>query len=466
MTGEQKLIENSNGLSHYWKQAIARRARWLTQQARTNQIEPEGNWNIWLILSGRGWGKTRTGAEWLAWQAIHHPKTRYAILTPTFADARDTCVEGDSGLLKVLREYGALREPNGWNRSIGEIVLANGSRIKLFSGDVPDRLRGQQFHGAWIDELAAFQYPDAYDQLQFGLRLGAHPQTIITTTPRPKPLIRNLLQRVDGTVTVVRGSTFENAANLAPAALAELQARYANTRLGKQELYGELLEDIEGALFKQSNIDEHRVANAPHGLQRVVVAIDPAVTNTADSDETGIVVAGKNQTGEAYVIADYTTKASPMQWAQRAIDAYREHRADAIVAEVNNGGDMIPTLIKQIDSSVNVKTVRATRGKALRAEPIASFYEQGRVHHVGELEKLETQMCIWTPEDPKSPDRLDALVWALTDLLEGSNLQGYLNNLAVFCQNCYLPMPKSYSACSGCGTSLTESDEPSHILGV
>jgi phage terminase large subunit-like protein len=172
MTAEQKLIENSNALSPYWKQAIARRARWLTQQARTNQIEPEGNWNIWLILSGRGWGKTRTGAEWLAWQAIHHPKTRYAILTPTFADARDTCIEGDSGLLKVLREYGALREPNGWNRSIGEIVLANGSRIKLFSGDVPDRLRGQQFHGAWIDELAAFQYPDAYDQLQFGLRLG------------------------------------------------------------------------------------------------------------------------------------------------------------------------------------------------------------------------------------------------------------------------------------------------------
>ena len=466
MTGGQKLIENSSALSPYWKQAIARRARWLTQLARQSQIEPEGNWTSWLILSGRGWGKSRTGAEWLAWQAIHHPKTRYAVVAPTFADGRDTCVEGDSGLLKVLREYGALREPNGWNRSIGELVLANGSRIKLFSGDVPDRLRGQQFHGAWIDELAAFQYPDAYDQLQFGLRLGAHPQTIITTTPRPKPLVKNLTQRTDGSVHITRGSTFENAKNLAPAALAELQARYAGTRLGRQELEGEILDDIEGALFHQTNIDQYRVANAPHGLQRVVVAIDPAVTNTTESDETGIIVAGKNQTGEAFIIADYTTKASPMQWAQRAVDAYREHRADAIVVEVNNGGDMLPTLIHQIDASVHVKQVRATRGKALRAEPVAAWYEQGRVHHVETLEQLESQMTTWTPDDPKSPDRLDALVWALTDLLEGSNLQGYLNNLATFCKNCYLPMPKSYRTCSGCGHALSESDDTPHMLGV
>lgn len=357
----------------------------------------------------------------------------------------------------MLREYGALREPNGWNRSIGEVVLANGSRIKLFSGDVPDRLRGQQFHGAWIDELAAFTYPDAYDQLQFGLRLGDHPQTIITTTPKPKPLIKNLLQRSDGTVMVTRGATFENAANLAAAALSELQARYANTRLGKQELYGELLEDIEGALFNQTNIDAQRVQEAPIGMQRVVVAVDPAVTVNENSDETGIVVAGKSTQGEAYVLADYTCKQSPLEWARRAIDAYYTHRADAIVVEVNNGGDMLPTLIAQVDASVNVKQVRATRGKQLRAEPVAAWYEQGRVHHVGALEVLEQQMCSWTPDDPKSPDRLDALVWALTDLLEGSSLIGYLNNLATFCENCYLPMPKSYSECSGCGSPLTES---------
>jgi len=466
MTQVQKSIENSSDLSDYWKLAIARRARWLTQQARQSQIEPEGDWTSWLILSGRGWGKTRTGAEWIAWQAIHHPKTRYAVLAATFSDARDTCVEGDSGLLKVLREYGALREPNGWNRSLGELFLSNGSRIKLFSADEPDRLRGPQFHGAWVDELAAFRYPDAYDQLQFGLRLGLVPKTVITTTPRPKPLIRNLIERTDGSVHITRGSTFENSANLAPAALTELQARYANTRLGRQELYGEILDDVEGALFHQHTIDANRVAVAPRDLMRVVVAVDPAVTVSENSDDTGIVVAGKNTQGEAFVLADYTCRQSPLEWAKRAVDAYRTHNADAIVVEVNNGGDMIPALIHQVDSSIKVKQVRATRGKTLRAEPCAAFYEQNRVHHVGVLEALETQMTTWTPDEPKSPDRLDALVWALTDLLEGSNLIGYLNNLATFCDNCNLPMPKSYKVCSGCGSSLTESDEPKHILGV
>lgn len=397
---------------------------------------------------------------------MHHPKTRYAIVAATFADARDTCVEGDSGLLRVLNEYGALREQNGWNRSMGELVLANGSRIKLFSADEPDRLRGPQFHGAWVDELAAFKYPDAYDQLQFGLRLGVHPQTVVTTTPRPKPLIKNLLARTDGTVTTTRGSTFENAKNLAPAALAELQARYANTRLGKQELFGELLTDVIGALFTQDNIDQYRCDNTPHDLQRVVVAIDPAVTANETSDETGIIVAGKSTAGEAFIIADYTIKASPLEWAQRAVNAYREHNADAIVVEVNNGGDMLPTIIKQVDPNVHIKQVRATRGKQLRAEPVAAFYEQGRVHHVGALELLETQMCSWTPDDPKSPDRLDALVWALTDLLENSNLVGYLSNLAQFCHNCGLPMPKSYSMCSGCGQALNESADTPHVLGV
>jgi predicted phage terminase large subunit-like protein len=266
--------------------------------------------------------------------------------------------------------------------------------------------------------------------------------------------VRNLVGRTDGTVVVTRGSTFDNAKNLAPAALAELQARYANTRLGKQELYGEILDDNPNALFHQTNIDQYRIDTAPVGLQRVVVAIDPAVTANETSDETGIIVAGKSNDGQAYILADYTTKSSPMQWAQRAVDAYRTHNADAIVVEVNNGGDMIPTLIGQIDSSVYVKQVRATRGKQLRAEPVAAWYEQGRVHHTQMFDLLESQMTTWTPEEPKSPDRLDALVWALTDLLEGSNLVGYLNNLAVFCKNCNLPMPRSYSMCSGCNAPL------------
>ena len=432
---------------------------WTHQQARPTQLEPDGDWSTWLVLAGRGFGKTRLAAEWLAWQAIRNPKVRCAVIAPTFADGRDTCIEGDSGLLSILRRYGVLREPNGWNRSIGEIKLTNGSRIKIFSADEPDRLRGAQHHYAWCDELAAFKYPDVWDQLQFGLRLGQHPQTVVTTTPRPKPLVRNLVAREDGTVIVTRGSTFDNAKNLAPAALAELQARYANTRLGKQELYGEILDDNPNALFHQTNIDQYRIDQTPANMQRVVVAIDPAVTANETSDETGIIVAGKSNDGQAYILADYTTKSSPMQWAQRAVDAYRTHNADAIVVEVNNGGDMIPTLIAQIDPSVYVKQVRATRGKQLRAEPVAAWYEQGRVHHTNTFDELETQMTSWTPDDPKSPDRLDALVWALTDLLEGSNLVGYLNNLAVFCKNCSLPMPKNYNTCSSCGTLLHESEQ-------
>ena len=433
------------------------RVLWTHQQARPSQIEPPGDWAIWLIRSGRGWGKTRTGAEWLAWKAIQQPNTRCAVIAPTFSDARDTCVEGESGILSVLRRYGVLREPNGWNRSMGELFLINGSRIKLFSADEPERLRGPQFHYAWCDELAAWKYEEAFDQLQFGLRLGDKPQTVITTTPKPKRLIRSLTKRDDGTVYVTHGSTFENKDNLAASALVELQARYAGTRLGRQELEGEILEDIEGALWNQDNIDANRVETAPPDLQRIVVAIDPAVTANEESDETGIIVAGKNGQGELFVLADYTIKTSPMGWAQRAIDAYHEHGADAIIAEVNNGGDMIPTLIKNLNPNIRVTTVRATRGKALRAEPVASLYEQNRAHHVGQLDKLETQLTTWTPEDPKSPDRLDALVWAATELIEQSPLLGYLSNLAVWCDNCNLPMPKTLGVCSNCGRLLNES---------
>lgn len=460
------MTTKSNDLSPYLKRIAASRIVWVKQQARHNQIEPEGDWKTWLILAGRGWGKTRTGAEWLAWQAIYYPKTRWAILAPTIGSARDTCIEGDSGVLSVLRRYGALRDENGYNRSNGELWLSNGSRIKTFSADQPERLRGPQFHGAWVDELAAFSYSEAWDQLQFGLRLGDSPRAVITTTPRPKPLVKNLINRKDGSVIITRGSTFDNKENLAESALVELQLRYANTRLGRQELYGELLENVEGALWSQNNLDQFRVDEAPRDMQRVVVAIDPAVTMNENSDETGIIVAGKNSQGEGFIIADYSTKASPLDWAKRAVDAYRTHNADAIVVEVNNGGDMIPAVIKQVDPSVFVKQVRATRGKQLRAEPIAAFYEQGRVHHVGVLDKLEMQMTTWTPDDPKSPDRLDALVWACTDLLDNSNLTGYLSNLAVWCDNCSLPMPKNFQACSKCGASLTESEAPRHPLGV
>jgi phage terminase large subunit-like protein len=272
-------------------------------------------------------------------------------------------------------------------------------------------------------------------------------------------LIKKLVKRDDGTVLVTRGSTFENKDNLAQSALTELQVRYAGTRMGRQELEGEILEDIEGALWTQDQIERTRIDRAPE-LVRVIVGVDPAVTSSEESDETGIVVAGRDGRGEYYILQDLTTRATPMAWAQRCVDAYYEHRADAIVAEVNNGGDMIPALIKQIDSSVNVRTVRATRGKAVRAEPIAALYEQSRVHHVGPLERLETQMTSWTPDDPKSPDRVDAMVWAMTELSNRSSLTAYLSNIATWCDNCNLPMPRSLGVCSNCGRALPEDADP------
>jgi len=399
-------------------------------------------------LAGRGAGKTRTAAEWLAWKAISNEGTRWAIVAPTHADARDTCVEGESGILNILKEFGVLKD---YNRSISEIFLTNRSRIKLFSGEEPDRLRGPQFHGGWFDELAAFKRPDAWDQYQFGARLGQHPQTIITTTPRPTKLIKDLVDRKG--VRVVRGSTFDNAKNLAPSALAELKLRYENTRLGRQELYGEILDTVEGALWTREMIERARVTDIPP-LIRIVVAIDPAVTNNANSDETGIVAAGITSDNHYYVLSDKSLKASPDAWARQAVNLYHDLGADKIIAETNNGGDMVTLLIKQVDHSAPVKKVTATRGKQLRAEPISSLYEQGRVHHHGYFAELETQMCEWTPVSSESPDRLDALVWAITELNSGSSSMMSLAAMADFCPSCRMPQVKGQAICSSCGTSL------------
>jgi len=406
------------------------------------------SWTTWLYLAGRGAGKTRTAAEWLAYQASSNPRTRWAIAAPTYGDVRDTCAEGESGIVRVLQEYGTLKD---YNRSIGEIFLTNGSRIKLFSGEEPDRFRGPQFHGGWFDELAAFKYPDAWDQYQFGLRLGEFPQTIVTTTPRPTKLIKDLITR-DG-VRVQRGSTFDNAKNLAASALAELKLRYENTRLGRQELYGEILDNVEGALWTREMIETARVDTAPP-LVRVVVAIDPAVTSAATSDETGIVAAGIGNNGDYYILDDKSLRASPDAWARQAVMLYHEYKADKIIAETNNGGDMVIMLLKQVDASVPTKKVTATRGKQLRAEPISSLYEQGRVHHVGYFADLEVQMCEWTPLSNESPDRLDALVWALTELNSGGSSMIALAAMAQLCSSCSMPTHKNATICNNCGTSL------------
>lgn len=380
-------------------------------EGRPSQQPPDGDWLTWLILSGRGWGKSRTGAEWIAWNAVRNNGTRWAIVAPTFSDARDTCVEGESGVKAVLDRY---KYTAKWNRSLGELELMNGSRIKLFSADEPERLRGPQHHGAWCDELASWRYDDAWDQLQFGLRLGSHPQTVVTTTPKPRPLIRKLLSR-EG-VHVTRGSTFENAANLSASALAEFKERYEGTRLGRQELHGEVLEDVEGALWTWAIIEANRVTELPDPdtIARTVVAIDPSTT--AEGDETGIVTAQLAKDGHIYVTTDASMSGSPDAWARAAVIEYERSAADCIVVEGNQGGDSWRTIIHTISPNLPVKKVTATKGKQLRAEPVAALYEQGKVHHVGTLPTLEDQMTAWTPFDKTSPDRLDALVWACTEL--------------------------------------------------
>ena len=404
-------------------------------------------------MAGRGFGNTRLGAEWLAAKAVRNDGVRCAIVARTFSDTRNVCVEGVSGILSILREYDAVKD---WNKSNGILTLKNGSIIQTFSADTPDSLRGPQFHYAWTDELAAWQYDDTWNQLQFGLRLGDHTQTVITTTPRPTKLIKDLVKRESTVVT--RGSTFDNAENLSQSALLEMQERYAGTRLGQQELFGAILDDNPGALWSRGLLETARVKEAPT-LTRVVVGIDPAVTSGDESDSTGIVVAGMTPDGHYYILADYTLKASPQVWAEKAVYAFELHKADRIIAETNNGGDLVVHLLQQVKNTVPVKKVTASRGKAVRAEPIAALSEQGKLHMVGYFPELEDELCEYEPgTSTKSPDRMDAMVWAVTELSEGSNALNFLSALAVFCPNCRMPAPKSTRICPKCNTPIGEPD--------
>lgn len=429
------------------------RVQWQNIAARPSQLPPESGWKTWLILSGRGWGKTRTGAEWIVWQAITKPKTRWAVVAPTNADIIDTVFEGVSGIISVLERYGLFDE-NNYNRSRSAYVFPNGSRIKGFSAEKADRLRGPQHHGAWCDELAAWPTPEAFDQLQFGLRLGDNPQCVITTTPRPTKIIKDLIS--DPETFITRGSTYENADNLAASTLVSLRNKYENTRLGRQELFGEILDDNPGALWTRQMIEACRVTpDKVPPFSRVVVGVDPAVTNTETSDSTGIVTCGMSADGHYYVLADDTLKASPQEWATKAVQAYEKHKADRIVAETNNGGDLVIHLLQQVKATVPTKKVTASRGKHVRAEPIAALYEQGRVHHVGYFGSLEDQMCEYEPgANMDSPDRMDALVWALTDLSENSTTINFLTAMANFCPNCKIPVAKSLPFCPQCNTSI------------
>lgn len=392
--------------------------------ARPEQLAPLGNWHFWLILAGRGWGKSRTGAEWVHEEVERRGPCIVHLVGATSADVRDVMIGGPSGLLATAHpKRRPLYEP-----SKRLVTWPNGARALAFSSEEPERLRGPQCHLAWSDELAAWRYADdTWDQLNFGLRLGDDPRVCITTTPKPTKQIRDL--RDDDHTVLTTGSTFDNKANLAKPFLDRILKKYGGTRLGRQELYAEVLDDNPGALWKRTKLDELRVRvkDVPD-LVRIVVAIDPAVSATATSAETGIVAAGLGSDGHGYVLDDKSLMGSPAAWASAAVDLYHARKADRIVGEVNNGGDLVEANVRTVDRDASYKAVRASRGKQTRAEPIAALYEQGRVHHVGSLPELEDQLCDWDPTTgSRSPDRLDALVWALTELmLEGGNDDGEL----------------------------------------
>lgn len=380
------------------------------------------DWTVWLVLGGRGAGKTRTGAEWVRGVALGQPgfmepaAGRIALVGETFAAVRDVMVEGPSGLLAV---HAHRRERPAWTPTLKRLEWPNGAVAHAFSSEDPDALRGPQFGAAWADELTKWRHAEeTWDMLQFGLRLGAHPREVVTTTPKPTRLLRRLL--ADGRTAVSRSRTADNAAHLAPAFLEAVVGRYAGTRLGRQELDGELIEDRPDALWTRDILEASRAEAAPD-LARVVVAVDPPVSSGARADACGIVVAGLDEGGTGYVLADASASGlRPAEWAAKAVGAYRRWRADALVVEANQGGEMVTAVLREVDPGVPVTTVHATRGKYLRAEPVAVLYGQGRVRHVGAFPELEDELCDFGPgglSSGRSPDRLDALVWALSDLM-------------------------------------------------
>lgn len=396
--------------------------------ANSYQLPPElaqggGPWTTWLLLGGRGAGKTRAGAEWVralagAPRGENEKMRRIALIGETEHDVREVMIEGVSGLLAVhARDARPQYLP-----SRRRVEWKNGAVAQAFSAEDPESLRGPQFSAAWADELAKWRHAEAtFDMLQFGLRLGERPRQAITTTPRPIPLLKRLI--ADPATALTRAATRDNAYNLAPAFLDSVVARYAGTRLGRQELDGEIIEERADALWSRALIERCR-ADAPPGLQRIVVAVDPPVSAGRGADACGLVAAGRAGDGTVYVIADETASGlSPAAWAAKAIALWRRLDADALVVEVNQGGDMVRAVIAEADAFVPVIAVRASRGKWLRAEPVSALYEQGRVKHAGVFPALEDEMCDFGLDGlsaGRSPDRLDALVWAVTALSFGA----------------------------------------------
>jgi phage terminase large subunit-like protein len=393
-----------------------------TVHARPEQLPPAGDWNIWVYLAGRGAGKTRAGIEWV--RSLKDTVPRIAMVAPTAADYRDVLVEGESGVLAT--------SPN-WDRPLLEpskrrLTWGNAAIATMFSSEEPDRLRGPQHGAALCDEFAAWQNAqEAWDMLMLGLRIGKRPRAMITTTPRPIKVLKDLVARSGQDVVLTRGRTVDNRANLSGTFLAQIVSRYEGARLGRQELDGDILDDVPGALWSRDLIEACRIPKGTEPvMRRIVVAIDPAVSVSETSDATGIIVAGLGDDGHGYILEDLSGKYSPTQWATKAIAAYKRYEADRIVAEANQGGAMVETTLRAVDQDVPISLVHASRGKITRAEPISALFEQRRAHCVGAFPELEDELCSFEPGSTSSPDRLDAMVWGLSDLMVQNNYDGMI----------------------------------------
>lgn len=383
------------------------------------------HWKTWMYLGGRGTGKTRSGAE-LVRYFVENFEENFGVspergiihfIAPTVSDLRDVMVEGDSGIMSISPPwFMPVYEP-----SKRRITWPNGVKALLFSADEPERLRGPQCHLFWADEIASWRRPATYDMALFGNRLGTHPRRIVTGTPKPTKLIKEILK--DPGTYVTKGSTYDNLENLAPSFVEEIKNKYEGSRLGRQEIHAELLEDNDNALWTRSDVDKGRVVMVPKGVEllRIIVALDPNTEGDVGHDEAGIVVAAKGSDREYYVIDDCTIAGSPFKWARACATAYHKYDCDRVVYEKNQGGLMVEGTIANFDKKLPLKGVHASRGKVTRAEPISTLYEQGRVHHVGEFPELEDEMCQWEPGMP-SPNRMDALVWAITELHGSSGI--------------------------------------------
>ena len=387
--------------------------------ARDSQLPPKEDWDTWMILAGRGFGKTRTGAEWVRAQVESGAAKRIALVARTLPEAQSIMVHGESGIINISPPW----DKPTYEPSKRKLTWRSGAFALAFSSHEPDQLRGPQFDAAWCDELASWEYPaQTWDNLTFALRLGRRPRSVVTTTPKSIELVRTLTNGPG--VHVTRGTTFDNKDNLAPAFFNGIIEQYDGTRIGQQEIYAELIDEDEDAIWKREWIEKARLSSHPP-ISRIVVAIDPAMSTKPNSSETGIVVVGADMRRKhAYVLADESGRLTPNSWALRAAHLFDKFNATRIIAEDNAGGDMVKSTLKNaVERTLPYKGIKARRGKYIRAEPVAALYEQGRVHHVGRFPQLEDQMCTWTPDlgPSHSPDRADALVHAITELIIDRN---------------------------------------------